>query len=62
MMPEPCAFLQFNQISINLTIFFKVIVSDPTDLFTILELQNLSHDVPELCGIHRFPEFEAKKN
>ena len=32
---------------------------DPTDLFTILELQYLSHDVPELHKIRRSPDRKA---
>ena len=32
---------------------------DPTNSFTILELQNPSHDVPELHTIRESPDFEA---
>ena len=33
----------------------------PTDPFTIFELQNPSHKVPELHEIRRSPDFEALK-
>ena len=33
----------------------------PTDPFTTLELQNPSHDAPNLFGIRRSPDFEALK-
>ena len=33
----------------------------PTDPFTTLELQNLLHDVTELCKIRRSPNLEALK-
>ena len=37
------------------------IVNYPTNPFTILELQNPSHDVPELHKVPRSPDVEARK-
>ena len=33
----------------------------PTNPFVILELQNPSHDIPEVHTIHRSPDLEALK-
>ena len=42
-------------------LFIFVLLKLPTNPFTIMELQNPSHVVPELNRIRRSPDLEAQK-